>query len=71
MVVVGPEQFLAEALCDLLTANNLKCFGPTKKASQIETSKSWSKSFMEDVGIPTAKAKSFDNYQLAINYLET
>lgn len=70
LVVVGPEQFLDEGLSDLLAAKNIKCFGPSKKASQIEASKSWSKSFMDDVGIPTAKAMAFNHYPTAVEYID-
>jgi phosphoribosylamine--glycine ligase len=54
LVVVGPESALAEGLADRLNAAGIPIFGPTAKAAQLETSKAFSKAFLQRHGIPTA-----------------
>ena len=54
LVVVGPESALAAGLADLLAAAGIPCFGPTRKAAQLETSKAFAKAFLERHEIPTA-----------------
>ncbi|MFJ6024735.1 phosphoribosylamine--glycine ligase [Brevundimonas sp. NPDC092305] len=54
LVVVGPETALERGLADMLNAAGIPCFGPSAKAAQLETSKAFSKVFMERHDIPTA-----------------
>jgi len=60
LVVVGPEQPLADGLVDFFRMNpsldEVKIFGPTKSAAQLESSKHYAKQFMLRNGIPTGKA---------------
>lgn len=71
LVVIGPEAPLASGLADILQTGNVDCFGPSKLAAQIEASKSFSKSFMERHGIPTAAYKSFTSLSDALAYVDT
>ncbi|MDQ6723627.1 MAG: phosphoribosylamine--glycine ligase, partial [Thermoproteota archaeon] len=44
-------------------------FGPTKKASMLETSKKYSKNFMKENFIPTAEFQTFNDSSKAIDYI--
>ncbi len=57
LTVVGPEQPLAAGVSDALRAAGLAVFGPSQAAARLETSKAFSKAFMERHGVPTAKAR--------------
>ncbi|XP_053166686.1 trifunctional purine biosynthetic protein adenosine-3 isoform X4 [Hemicordylus capensis] len=69
LVVVGPEVPLAAGIVDDLTAAGLRCFGPTAKAAQLESSKSFSKAFLDRHGIPTARWKAFTNAEEACAFI--
>lgn len=70
LVVIGPEAFLEKAYSDYFRKNGFAVFGPSQKASQIESSKDFSKKIMLEANIPTAKAMDFDSYDKAISYIE-
>jgi len=59
LTVVGPEAPLAAGVVDLFRARGLRIFGPTKAAAQLESSKAFSKAFMQRHGIPTAHYATF------------
>ena len=69
LVIIGPEQPLVDGLTDFLQSKNIKTFGPSKNAAQLEGSKTFSKDFFVKYNIPTAKYKSFDNYESSVEYL--
>ncbi|KAL8190568.1 UNVERIFIED_CONTAM: hypothetical protein K2H54_055743 [Gekko kuhli] len=69
LVVVGPEVPLAEGIVDDLTAAGVRCFGPTAKAAQLESSKSFSKAFLDRNGIPTARWKAFTSAEEACTFI--
>lgn len=70
LIVVGPEQPLADGIVDYLQAQGLKVFGPTRDGAQIEASKAWAKELMTAAGIPTAKSAVFSDPDSAIAYLQ-
>ncbi len=55
LTVVGPELPLALGIVDEFKRRRLPIFGPTRKAAEIESSKVFSKQFMQEHGIPTAR----------------
>ena len=61
LTVVGPEAPLAAGVVDEFRAHGLAIFGPTQAAAQLESSKAFSKAFMERHGIPTAKYRAFSD----------
>ena len=54
LVVIGPELPLSLGLSDELQRRSIPVFGPTREAAMLETSKSFSKRFMQRHNIPTA-----------------
>ena len=69
LVVVGPEQPLAEGLADLLDAAGIACLGPSQAAARIESSKVFAKELMAGLGIPTAAYNTFPNPEQALQWL--
>ena len=63
LAVIGPEVPLAMGIVDEMQAAGIRTFGPNKKCSQLEASKSFTKSFLERHGIPTAGYKEFTDKQ--------
>ena len=56
LVVIGPEQYLADGFADILEDNGIRVFGPGRAAARIETDKSYAKDLMERYNVNTAKA---------------
>ena len=69
--VVGPETPLALGIVDFFQKKNLKIFGPTQKAAQLESSKIWAKNFMRRNNIPTASFEIFEDPEKAIVYVNS
>ena len=69
LTVVGPEQPLAAGVVDDFRAHGLRIFGPTKAAAQLESSKAFSKDFMQRHGIPTAQYQTFADAEAAHAYI--
>ena len=70
LTVVGPEQPLAAGVVDEFRAHDLRIFGPTRAAAQLESSKAFSKDFMKRHGIPTAAYETFTDPVAARAYVE-
>ncbi|MBE2225138.1 MAG: phosphoribosylamine--glycine ligase, partial [Anaerolineae bacterium] len=56
---------LSMGIVDAFQAAGLTVFGPTQAAAQLEASKAFAKAFMQEHGIPTAKAAIFTEYEAA------
>lgn len=69
--VVGPEAPLAAGIVDRFDQRNLKIFGPTKAAAQLESSKVWAKVFMKKHGIPTTPFDVFEDAKKAKDYVKS
>lgn len=69
LVVIGPEQPLAEGLADALAEAGIPVFGPTRAAAQLEASKAFSKRVMEEAGVPTARHRTFADLDEARAYV--
>ncbi|WP_127576533.1 phosphoribosylamine--glycine ligase [Paenibacillus barengoltzii] len=71
LVVVGPDDPLAEGIVDVFEAKNIPVFGPRKNAAHIEGSKTFMKDLLKKYNIPTAAYEKFDNYEQALQYLQS
>ena len=70
LAVVGPEAPLAAGVVDEFRAHGLRIFGPTQAAAQLESSKAFSKAFMQRHGIPTAEFETFSDPAAAHAYVD-
>jgi len=68
LVVVGPEQPLADGFADRMAAEKVPCFGPVQAAARIESSKAFAKEVMLAAGVPTPEAAVFDDPSAAREY---
>ncbi len=69
LTIVGPEAPLALGIVDAFQRENFLCLGPTERAAQLESSKTYCKNFLEKFGIPTASYASFTQIKPAIDYV--
>jgi len=70
LVVVGPEAPLASGIVDYLDSLSIPAFGPTKAATQIESSKVFARNLMEKHGIPCPKGAIFSSHHEAHEYIK-
>lgn len=71
LVVVGPEAPLAAGIVDDLAAAGVKAFGPSKAASQVESSKGFTKALCSEFAIPTGAYGRFATAADALAYVRT
>jgi phosphoribosylamine--glycine ligase len=69
LVVVGPESTLAAGIADALAAVHIPCFGHSKAAAQVESSKAFLKDFAARMGLPTARHGTFEDAAAAKAFL--
>jgi phosphoribosylamine--glycine ligase len=70
LTIVGPEAPLVEGVVDYFQSRQLKCFGPSQGAAQLEGSKSFTKDFLERHNIPSGDYQTFTDEGLALAYLK-
>lgn len=69
LVVIGPEAPLVAGVADTLRGNGVLVFGPDAQGAQLEGSKTYSKQFMEENNLPTARYASFTDKEAALRYV--
>ena len=69
--VVGPDDPLAAGIVDAFLEAGLRVFGPTKAAAKLEWSKSFAKTLMWELGVPTASFESFETLEPAIHFVKS
>jgi phosphoribosylamine--glycine ligase len=78
LVVIGPEDPLAQGLVDTLEkllkkdpGQEVAIFGPSQAAAELEADKAWAKQLMRSAAIPTGEARVFTNEQGAVEFIRT
>lgn len=71
LVVVGPEAPLSEGIVDFLQSRGVKVFGPSQRASRLESSKAYMKDFALRYQIPTAKYMQSTDKQKLKDFAKT
>lgn len=69
IIIVGPENPLAEGITDYFQERGVPIFGPSKNAAQLEASKAFAKDLFQKYGIPCAKSRTFSALPEAIEYV--
>jgi len=70
LTVVGPELPLSRGIVNEFNKQGLRIFGPSKEATEIESSKVFSKYLMKKYNIPTANYEVFQNIEEAFDYIK-
>lgn len=71
LVVIGPDNPLADGIVDFLEERRLRVFGPTKAAARLEWSKVYAKEFMQSIGLPTARFRACSSFEEGRYLVET
>ena len=69
LTVVGPEAPLVAGITDLFESNDLKVFGPSREAAQLEGSKAFAKDVMYDADVATALHRRHESLETALECL--
>ncbi len=70
LVVVGPEDPLANGIVDALEQSDIKAFGVGAQAARFEASKAFSRKFMKKYGLPSVEFEEFTDMEKAKKYIE-
>ena len=71
LVVVGPETAIEAGLADQLAAVGIPCFGPSRAAGKLESSKAFAKAFAARHGLPSGRFAVFETAAPAKAFLDT
>jgi phosphoribosylamine--glycine ligase len=69
LTVVGPEAPLADGIVDAFAAENLRVFGPSKAAAELEASKVFCKNLLRHADVATGDYRVFRDADSALKYL--
>ena len=69
LVVIGPEDLLAEGMVDAFEEAGIKAFGPAAAAAQLEADKAFAKQLMRSAAVSTAEGRVFDDFTEAKAYI--
>ncbi|NUU95070.1 phosphoribosylamine--glycine ligase [Marinitoga sp. 1135] len=70
LTIVGPEKYLVEGIVDEFEKDSLKIFGPDKRASMLEGSKSYAKNFAKKYNVQTPEYSVFNKLDDAIEKIK-
>jgi len=70
LIIIGPDNPLAEGIVDFLEAKGLVVFGPTRDQAKLEWSKSHAKEVMKKLGLPSARFYSTNNLDQALAFVQ-
>ena len=69
LIFVGPEEPLVNGIVDFFQKKNIKIFGPSRKASQLEGSKIFMKNICKNFNIPSGKFAEVNKLDQAEEFL--
>ncbi|MEM7474549.1 MAG: phosphoribosylamine--glycine ligase [Planctomycetota bacterium] len=70
LTVVGPEAPLSIGIVDAFESENLRVFGPTQQAAQLESSKAFCKNLLRQADVPTADFQVFRDPDDAMRFIK-
>ena len=71
LVVIGPDQDLANGATDVFEKRGLPVFGPTREAAKLEWSKAFAKEIMREAKVATARAFTAETHREAETLLRS
>lgn len=71
LVIVGPEDPLAQGIVNRFNKENIPVFGPTKEAARLEWDKAWSVKFMSRHSISHPESQIFSSYDDSLKYVQS
>ncbi|MFK7768889.1 MAG: phosphoribosylamine--glycine ligase [Mariniblastus sp.] len=69
LTIVGPEVPLCDGIVDAFVSEDLKIFGPSKAAAQLEASKVFCKNVLHSADVPTADFHEFRTAESAERFI--